>query len=152
MEQLIVTLDFLTFPPMHTRDGSNRSPRIRLKGISRGAASLSVMVFNPFEKSCCSFTPWICWNIPPLPVIPDGFPRGAVISEPVPAVQGVTDYGTIGYTGPCPPPGGMIRYQFKIYVLDAMLDLPGGSDKHALVAAMKGHVLQFGETVAIASG
>jgi phosphatidylethanolamine-binding protein (PEBP) family uncharacterized protein len=46
----------------------------------------------------------------------------------------------------------MIRYQFKIYVLDAMLDLPGGSDKHALVAAMKGHVLQFGETVAIASG
>jgi phosphatidylethanolamine-binding protein (PEBP) family uncharacterized protein len=45
----------------------------------------------------------------------------------------------------------MIRYQFKVYGLDAMLDLPAGSDKHALIGAMKGHVLQFGQTVAICS-
>jgi hypothetical protein len=45
----------------------------------------------------------------------------------------------------------MIRYQFKVYGLDAMLDLTPGSDKHELVAAMKGHVIQFGETVAISS-
>jgi hypothetical protein len=45
----------------------------------------------------------------------------------------------------------MIRYQFKVYGLDALLDLQAGSDKHALVAAMKGHVLQFGETVALCS-
>jgi phosphatidylethanolamine-binding protein (PEBP) family uncharacterized protein len=43
----------------------------------------------------------------------------------------------------------MIRYQFKVYGLDSMLELPAGSDKHALVAAMKGHVLQFGETAAV---
>jgi Raf kinase inhibitor-like YbhB/YbcL family protein len=151
MEPLIVTLDFLTFPPTHTCDGGNKSPRILLKGITGGAKSLAVMVFNPFEKSCCSFTPWICWNLLPEPVIPAGIPGGERISTPVTVVQGITDYGTIGYTGPCPPPGEMIRYQFKVYVLDAVLDLPGGSDKHALVAAMKGHVLQFGETVAIAS-
>jgi Raf kinase inhibitor-like YbhB/YbcL family protein len=152
MERLIATLDFLTFPPTHTCDGDNISPRIRLKGITSGARSISVMVFNPFEKSCCSFTPWICWNLPPEPVIPAGIPAGEKISIPIGAVQGITDYNIIGYTGPCPPPGEMIRYQFKVYVLDAMLDLPGGSDKHALVAAMNGHVLQFGETVAIASG
>jgi hypothetical protein len=70
---------------------------------------------------------------------------------PVPSVQGKTDYGTIGYTGPCPPPGSMIRYQFKIYGLDTLLDLSPGSDKRALVEAMKGHVLQFGETVALCS-
>ncbi|MGB7788706.1 YbhB/YbcL family Raf kinase inhibitor-like protein [Methanoregula sp.] len=151
MERLIVTLDFLTFPPTNTCDGGNISPRIRLKGISSEAASVAVMVFNPFEKSCCSFTPWICWNIPPVPVIPEGLPAGPVVSGPVPAIQGITDCGTTGYTGPCPPPGEMIRYQFKVYVLDTMLDLPGGSDKHALVTAMKGHVLQFGETVAIAT-
>jgi Raf kinase inhibitor-like YbhB/YbcL family protein len=151
MERLIVSLDFLTFPPTHTCDGGNRSPRILLKGISPGASSLAVMAFNPFEKSCCSYTPWICWNIPPQAVIPAGIPAGADVQEPVPAVQGLTDYGTIGYTGPCPPPGEMIRYQFKVYVLDTMLDIPAGSDKHTLIAAMKGHVLQFGETVAIAS-
>ena len=56
----------------------------------------------------------------------------------------MTDYGIIGYTGPCPPQGETHRYQFKVYGLDAMLALPAGLDKHALVAAMKGHVLQFG--------
>ena len=149
MEQLTVSLDFLTFPPTHTCDGGNISPRIRLKGLN--AASVAIMVFNPFEKSCCSFTPWICWNIPPVTVIPEGIPNEGITTAPISAVQGITDYGTIGYTGPCPPPGEMIRYQFKVYGLDAMLDLKAGADKHALIQAMKGHVLQFGETVAICS-
>ena len=75
--------------------------------------------------------------------------KGSHCIWPGTAVQGVTDYGTIGYTGPCPPHGQMIRYQFKVYGLDAMLDLKPGSDKHQLIGAMKGHVVQFGETVAI---
>jgi hypothetical protein len=149
MEPLIVSLDFLEFPPTYTCDGENLSPVIRLKGLT--ATSVAIMVFNPFEKSCCSFTPWICWNLPPLPVIPAGIPREGMTTTPVTAVQGITDYGTIGWTGPCPPPGSMIRYQFKVYGLDTLLDLPAGSDKHALIAAMKGHVLQFGETVALCS-
>ena len=32
MERLIVSLDFLEFPPMYTCDGENLSPRITLKG------------------------------------------------------------------------------------------------------------------------
>jgi hypothetical protein len=107
------------------------------------------MVFNPFIKTCCSFTPWIIWNLPPHTIIPDGIPPGEIVTVPVSAVQGTTDYGTTGYTGPCPPPGETHRYQFKVYGLDAMLKIPPGSDKHALVAAMKGHVMQFGETVAL---
>lgn len=149
MEPIVVSLDFLEFPPAHTCDGQNLSPQIKLKGIRAG--SVAVMVFNPFEKSCCSFTPWTCWNLPPIPVIPAGIPRQGTVMEPVPAVQGITDYGTIGYTGPCPQQGAMIRYQFRVYGLDAMLTLPAGADKHALIAAMKGHVLQYGETVAICS-
>jgi phosphatidylethanolamine-binding protein (PEBP) family uncharacterized protein len=86
-----------------------------------------------------------------LTVIPAGIPKERITTAPVTAVQGVTDYGTIEYTGPCPPPSEMIRYQFKVYGLDTMLDLVAGSDKHALVQAKKGHVLQFGETVAICS-
>jgi Raf kinase inhibitor-like YbhB/YbcL family protein len=149
MEKIVVSLDFLEFPVMYTCDGGNHSPRLILKGLH--AATVAVMVFNPFEKSCCSFTPWIIWNIPSLPVIPEGIPREGIVTAPVPAVQGITDYGTIGYTGPCPPHGQMIRYQFKVYGLDMVLGLDPGSDKHQLVNAMKGHVLQFGETVAICS-
>jgi Raf kinase inhibitor-like YbhB/YbcL family protein len=147
MKPLVVSLDFLEFPPTHTCDGGNHSPRITLRELD--AASVAIMVYNPFEKSCCSFTPWICWNLPPLPVIPPGIPREGIVTEPVPAVQGITDYGITGYTGPCPPPGETIRYQFRVYGLDEMLDLGPGSTKHELIAAMKGHVLQFGETVAL---
>lgn len=149
MDRLVVSLDFLEFPPTHTCDGGNQSPRLTFKGLK--SSSVVVMVFNPFEKSCCSFTPWIIWNIPPVQVIPPGIPHGGRVTSPISAVQGVTDYGTIGYTGPCPPFGQMIRYQFRVYGLDAMLDLLAGSDKHELIAAMKGHVIQFGETVAISS-
>ena len=149
MDPLVVSLDFLEFPSSFTCDGGDVSPRIRLKGLK--AESVAVMVFNPFEKSCCSFTPWIIWNLPPLSGIPPGIPRGGEVTSPVTAVQGMTDYGVIGYTAPCPPQGEMIRYQFKVYGLDAMLDLPSGSTKHELVTAMKGHVLQFGETVAVCS-
>jgi len=147
MKPLVVSLDFLEFPPTHTCDGGNLSPRITLRGLD--AQSVAVMVYNPFEKSCCSFTPWICWNLPPFPVIPPGIPVGGTVTKPVSAVQGITDCGTLGYNGPCPPPGETIRYQFKVYGLDTMLDLAPGSTKHELVAAMKGHVLQFGETVAL---
>lgn len=149
MERLLVSLDFLEFFLEHTCDGENISPRILLKGLN--AASVAVMVFNPFEKSCCSFTPWIIWNLPPVMLIPAGIPRQGRVTEPITAVQGITDTGEIGYTGPCPPHGQMIRYQFKVYGLDTMLDLLPGSDKHALISAMKGHVVQFGNTVAICS-
>ncbi|OPX63343.1 MULTISPECIES: YbhB/YbcL family Raf kinase inhibitor-like protein [unclassified Methanoregula] len=149
MDPLTVSLDFLEFPPVHTCDGGNLSPSLRLKGLA--AASIAVMVFNPFEKACCSFTAWLCWNLPPIPVIPAGIPRDGRTTLPVNAVQGITDYGTIGWTGPCPPPGSMIRYQFRVYGLDTMLDLQAGSDKHALIAAMKGHVIQYAETAAVCS-
>lgn len=149
MKPIVVALDFLEFPPTYTCDGGNRSPRITLSDPDDRTVSFAVMVFNPFIKTCCSFTPWIIWNLPPHTIIPDGIPPGEIVTVPVSAVQGTTDYGTTGYTGPCPPPGETHRYQFKVYGLDAMLEIPPGSDKHALVAAMKGHVMQFGETVAL---
>jgi Raf kinase inhibitor-like YbhB/YbcL family protein len=107
MERLIVSLDFLEFPPTHTCEGENISPRLLLKGLN--AASVAVMVFNPFNKSCCSYSPWIIWNLPPVTVIPAGVPPQGIVTEPIAAVQGISDNGKIGYTGPCPPHGEMIR-------------------------------------------
>ncbi len=103
MTPLEVTLDFLEFPPTYTCDGGNYSPRITLVGLDPGTVSIAIMLFNPFIKTCCSFTPWIIWNLLPEQVIPEGIPREGTVIAPVAAVQGLTDYGIIGYTGPCPP-------------------------------------------------
>jgi len=149
MDTLTVTLDFLIFPPTSTCDGSNQSPRIRIAGLN--AASVAVMAVNPFQPSCCSFCPWLIWNLPPIPDIPAGIPPEAVVLHPVRAVQGKNDHGTIGYSGPCPPQGSTHRYTFKVYGLDTLLDLPPGSLKDALIRAMHGHVLQYGDTMAMYS-
>jgi hypothetical protein len=83
--------------------------------------------------------------------IPPGIPRTGTVAIPLPAVQGRNDFGRIGYDGPCPPPGSTHRYTFKVYGLDTMLSLPAGATKGELIGAMQGHVLQFGDTMAMYS-
>jgi len=149
MDKLVVRLDFLEFPPSHTCDGEDSSPGISIEGLS--AVSVAVMAVNPFQPSCCSFCPWLIWNLPPTGEIPAGIPKTADVSRPVPARQGRNDFGTMGYSGPCPPAGATHRYSFKVYGLDRMLDLPAGAMKGDLIGAMQSHVLQFGETMAMYS-
>ncbi len=149
MEPLRVRLDFLEFPPTHTCDGANTSPRIMLSGLN--AVSVAVMAVNPFQPSCCSFCPWLIWNIPAGPEIPAGISPEGIVSFPITAVQGMNDFGRIGYSGPCPPQGTTHRYTFKVYGLDAMLTLAPGATKAGLITAMRSHVLQYGETVALYS-
>ena len=56
------------------------------------------------------------------------------------AIQGRTDYGLVGYGGPCPPPGDKPhRYQFTIFAVDVdKLD----ANEHA-TAAVVGFNLHF---------
>jgi Raf kinase inhibitor-like YbhB/YbcL family protein len=59
--------------------------------------------------------------------------------------QGRNDFRRIGYGGPCPPPGESHRYFFKVYALDAKLDLKPGATKEELERAMKRHALAQGK-------
>jgi len=56
-------------------------------------------------------------------------------------MQGINDYGNIGYSGACPPPGETHRYIFKLYALDTRLNLSPEYSKLEILDAMKGHVL-----------
>ncbi|MDV2481312.1 YbhB/YbcL family Raf kinase inhibitor-like protein [Methanoculleus sp. Wushi-C6] len=145
--KLIVSLRSAEFPIWNTCDGPDHSPELRIRGFTPETQSMAVFALNPFESGC-SFTTWIIWNLLPTALLPEGIPVQGVVAAPISAVQGTNDYGTIGWRGPCPPRGETHRYIFKVYGLDAMLDLAAGADKHDLIAAMQGHVLQFGETAA----
>jgi len=149
MQKLIVNLGFSEFPPHYTCSGGNRSPVIAIKGLQ--CTSLAIVAVNPFEP-CCSFAAWLIWNLEPREAIPEGIPQLPVVTTPVRGVQGTNDYGKIGYSAPCPSEGKIIRYSFKAYGLDADLDLPAGSSKEAFYAALRGHVLQYGDTFAMARG
>jgi hypothetical protein len=147
MQKLVVSLGFSEFPPHLTCNGGNRSPLLSLRDVR--SASLAVIAVNPFEP-CCSFASWLVWNIEPADTIPEGIPPLPVVTYPIHAVQGTNDYGKIGYAAPCPKEGSMIRYAFKVYGLEGHLDLPAGSAKEAFFHAIRGHVLQYGDTFAMA--
>ena len=149
MDNLEVSVDFLDFPPAHTCDGENLSPKITIGGLE--ASSIAVMVFNPSMRGVFSYCAWLIWDMPAQKVIPPGIPHGKVVTAPVSALQGVNDAGETGYTGPCPLPGQTHRYLFRVYGLDDFLEIPGGATKNELKSAMHDHIVQYGETEAIAA-
>lgn len=149
MDGLTVSVDFIDFPPAHTCDGENISPKITIDGID--ASSLAVMVFNPSIRGTFSYCAWLIWDMPAVKVIPPNIPHGKIITHPISALQGMNDAGQIGYTGPCPLPGETHRYLFRVYALDDFLEIAGGSNKNELKRAMHDHIIQYGETEAVAA-
>lgn len=145
MTSLVVKLGFDIIPDVHTCEGRDVSPAIRIEELN--AASMAVIVDDPDAPSG-TFTHWIIWNIPPVHAIPGAIARNATLTDPFPALQGMNDFGEIGYVGPCPPPGKPHRYHFRVYGLDRRLDLKAGATLSELRKAMQGHVLQLGEAVA----
>jgi Raf kinase inhibitor-like YbhB/YbcL family protein len=64
------------------------------------------------------------------------------------AKQGMNDFGKLGYGGPCPPRGhGVHHYHFRLYALDAELNLAPRIKLQQLETAMKGHILAQAELV-----
>ena len=57
------------------------------------------------------------------------------------AVEGMTDFGVVGYGGPAPP-DKRHTYIFKLYALDSKLNLPASSTKAELLEAMEGHIIE----------
>jgi len=145
MSSIVVKLGFDRVPDESTCRGADVSPEIEIQGIN--ATSLALIVDDPDAPSTV-FTHWLIWNIPPIETIPRAIVKTANIDDPFPAVQGTNDFGEIGYTGPCPPPGKPHRYFFRVFALDRMIDLPAGASANDLRKAMEGHVIQKGEAVA----
>jgi hypothetical protein len=87
---------------------------------------------------------WVLYDLPANATgLPENVAKTQVISNG--AKQGMNTWPRLGYGGPCPPPGKPHRYFFKLYALDAMLDLKPGLTKKDLLKAMEGHVLAEGQ-------
>ena len=132
-------------PKNCTCDGANGSPDLSWPGVPDGVRSFALIADDP-DAPVGTWTHWLIWN---LSAESAGLPRGVLkygtLSDG--ARQGLNDFGHVGYGGPCPPPGKPHRYFFKLYALDAMLDLKPGATKGELQRAMKEHVLAQGELV-----
>lgn len=129
-------------PAKHTCDGANVSPPLAWTAAPAGTRSFALIVDDPDAPSG-TFTHWVLFNLPASATgLPEAVPPRPVLDDG--ARQGTSSFRRVGYGGPCPP-RGTHRYFFKLYALDAMLDLESGAAKDDLTAAMRDHVLDEGE-------
>ncbi|HET8669122.1 MAG TPA: YbhB/YbcL family Raf kinase inhibitor-like protein [Candidatus Saccharimonadales bacterium] len=132
-----------SIPADYTCKGRNISPSLHIEGVPAEAKSLALIMHDP-DAPNGDFTHWVIWNIPPSETdIVEG-------AAPDTTTEGANDFGTAGYGGPCPP-SGTHRYVFDLYALDAVVNLPRGSLRTQIEAAMAGHVIEQAQLVGLCS-
>ena len=129
-------------PSKYTCDGADISPALQFEQVPEGTRSIALICDDP-DAPMGTFVHWVLFNLPADTLeLQESFPEDETLPDGT--RQGVTDFGKTGYGGPCPP-SGTHRYFFKIYALDAMLDLAIVADKPHLLKAMEGHLLGQGQ-------
>lgn len=129
-------------PTKHTGEGEDVSPPLEWTGASDGVKSFALICDDPDAPRA---DPWVHW------VAYDIAPDRTSLEEGVSGLtEGRNSWGKMGYGGPMPPPGhGVHHYHFKVYALDAMLDLDPGAEKEEVLKGLEGHVLAEGELVGL---
>ena len=132
-----------SIPDKYTCEGEDISPDLNWGKLPEGTVELALICDDP-DAPAGTWVHWVIYRIPP---------DTSGLEESIPPVkqtetgilQGENSWGRIGYGGPCPPRGKPHRYFFKLYALDKELELKPGATKQKLEAAMKGHIIGYGE-------
>jgi Raf kinase inhibitor-like YbhB/YbcL family protein len=131
-------------PPKYTCDGADTSPPLRWDSVPEGTKSIALISDDP-DAPVGTWVHWVIFGLPAeIKELEESIPPDETL--PNGAKQGTSDFGRIGYGGPCPP-SGTHRYFFKIYALDTELDLAAGARKKQLLKAMEGHILGQGQLI-----
>jgi len=133
-------------PKKYSGNGEDLSPPLAWSKVPDGTKELALICDDP-DAPMGTWTHWVLYRIPgDTTSLPEGLPRDKTLKVPAGALQGVNSWSSdnVGYRGP-KPPSGTHHYHFKLYALDAPVDLPPGVDKKTLLAAIKDHVLADGK-------
>lgn len=135
-------------PARLTCDGQDISPALSWTGIPEGTKSLVLIVDDPDAPDPAApkmtWVHWVLYNIPPDTVeLAEGTAETAL---PPGTLNGLNDWKSTGYGGPCPPIGTH-RYFHKVYALDTVLPDLNHPTKARLEAAMQGHIIGQSELI-----
>lgn len=99
--------------------GGNLSPMLNWTGIPDGTKSFGLTIYDIDAPTGSGLWHWVVFNIPPNTTVLKagaGEPTGKQL--PAGSVQIRNDTGTVGYIGPCPPPGDRPHhYLITLYAL-----------------------------------
>ena len=128
-------------PPKYTCDGENISPLLLISDVPENAKSLVLIVDDP-DAPRGTWVHWTVWNIDP---------KIENISEnscPSGGVEGMTDSGSTGYSGPCPP-SGTHRYFFKLFALDTTLNPDSSAKAQDIEREIENNILARAQLVGL---
>ena len=126
-------------PKQFSCEGADQSPPLSWSGAPEGTKSFALIADDPDAP----VGTWVHWVLYDLPGDTTELRQGLRTDETLPngAKHGVNDFRKTGYGGPCPPPGKPHRYFFKLYALDASINLNPRATKADVLRAIEGHVL-----------
>lgn len=128
-------------PAQFSCDGAGKSPELDITGAPSGTKEFALIVHDPDAPGPTGFTHWVLYNIPggTTRITAAASPGGGI---PAGAAEGNNGSGKLGYTGMCPSKGTAAHhYHFRLYALDAQLQLPAGQTGDQVEAAMADHIL-----------
>lgn len=132
-------------PAKYTCSGQDVSPPISWSAAPEGTLTLAVLCDDP-DAPVGDWVHWVIFNLPAdTNELPESVPPKAQL--PNGAIQGMNDFGRVGYGGPCPPPGKPHRYFFTVFALDTKLALSSKATKRDLLGAVERHVLAKGQLI-----
>lgn len=124
-------------------NGENISPELHWSNPPKGTKSFAITVYDPDAPTGSGWWHWLVVNIP---ADTKQIPANASAKHILPkgAVETMTDYGTAGFGGACPPKGDKAhRYVFTVHALDVeSLDLKAESDSALVGFMVNSHTIQ----------
>lgn len=105
-------------PKIYSRFGGNQRPPLAISDVPDGTKSLAIVCYGPDAPFIGGFYHWIVWNLPPT-----------------------TTWGKPGWGGPHPA-FGTHRYQFFVYALNTVLDLPAKTRSKKFSKAIAPHIIE----------
>ena len=99
--------------------GKNISPALQWSNAPADTKSFAVTVYDPDAPTGSGWWHWVIFNIPAeITELKTDAGRLEKNLAPAGSVQSVTDYGSPGFGGACPPQGDKAhRYIFTVYAL-----------------------------------
>jgi len=117
-------------PSKYTRLVENVNPPLNIDQITQKAKSLAIVMVERNAPEDTR-THWVLWNLPTMSQINENEVSGE---------QGMNDFGSLGYSGPCSP-REICQYIFKVYALDDMLQLLKGACRRDLEDGLRYHTI-----------
>ncbi len=99
--------------------GKNQSPQLSWNNAPEGTKSFAITMYDPDAPTGSGWWHWIVFDIPNdvNEIIKNAGALEAMLT-PEGAIQSITNYGTYGYGGPCPPEGhGIHQYIITVHAL-----------------------------------